>query len=108
MISSALYRFFGMVQIYSGGFFTTFDLDQLFRAGSQARAPTVLDRLQAGPAVISLMQSSCSQSRFKVAGLDLVIDLAQRVRCFELVFSDLGEALDRIETAFAEACRDGD
>jgi hypothetical protein len=57
-------------------------------------------RLETGPAVLSLMQASCSQSRFKEAGLDLVIDLARRTPCHQLRFSNLREAVDRIETAF--------
>ena len=45
MISSALYRFFGMVQISSIWLFTTLDLDQEFQTRSMARAGMVLTHL---------------------------------------------------------------
>lgn len=67
--------------------------------------PTRLERLRPGPAVLALMEASCSQRRFKVAGLDLVIDLARRVPCFRLYFSDLATAIDKIGRAFAAASR---
>jgi hypothetical protein len=61
---------------------------------------TDMRRLEAGPAVLALMQASCSQPRFKVAGLDFVIDLARRTPCYQLRFSDLWQAVERIEAAF--------
>jgi hypothetical protein len=67
-----------------------------FEAGSATR----MLRLGTGPAVLALMHASCSQRRFKAAGLDLVIDLARRLPCYELRFSKLWEAVDRIETVF--------
>jgi hypothetical protein len=65
----------------------------------QAGAPTEMRRLNTGRAVLALMQASCSQPRFKVDGLDFVIALARRVPCYELVFSDLGHAVEQIEIA---------
>jgi hypothetical protein len=65
-----------------------------------AASPTDLCRVPTGPAVLALMEASCSQPRFKEAGLDLVIDLARRIPCYELRFSNLWEAVERIETAF--------
>jgi len=67
--------------------------------------PTRLEELRPGPAVLALMEASCSQARFKVRGLDLVVDLARRLPCHRLVYSDLSAALDRIEEAFARASR---
>lgn len=69
----------------------------------QQRAATRIERIRPGPAVIALMESSCSQARFKVAGLDLIIDLARRLPCYRLVFSDLGEAVAEVENAFRQA-----
>ena len=68
-----------------------------FRTGE----PTRLERLRAGPAVMALMRSSCSQPRFKVEGLDFVIDLARRTPCYRLTYSDAREAASAIEDLFA-------
>ena len=67
-----------------------------FVPGAAAR----LERLVTGPAMLALMKASCSQPRFKVAGLDFVIDLARRIPCYHLVFSDPWEAASRIAAAF--------
>ncbi len=48
------------------------------------------------------MECYCSQRQFKVAGLDLVIDLARRLPCYRLVFSDLDDAIERIGDALGE------
>jgi len=68
----------------------------------ESGAVTELRRLTTGPAVLALMKSSCSQARFKVAGLDFVIELARRTPCYELRFSDLWRAIDLIEGVCAE------
>ena len=67
-----------------------------YRAG----APTQLERLKKGAALVALMQSSCSQPVHKVAGLDWVIALVERVPCYELHFSALEEALSTVIDAF--------
>ena len=63
-------------------------------------APTHLERLRAGPAVMALMESSCSQPRFKVKGLDFVIDLARRTPCYRLTYSNAREAAGTIKDLF--------
>jgi hypothetical protein len=63
-------------------------------------ARTRIERLRSGAALVALMQSSCSQPAHKAAGLDRVLALVRRVPCYELTFSDLGEALARLEATF--------
>jgi len=69
----------------------------------QAREPTRLERLGQGPALIALMEASCSQPRFKVVGLDFVISLVRLLPCFHLVYSDLVAAVELVDLAFTEA-----
>ena len=67
-----------------------------------------MDAPNCGPcALVALMQSSCSQVVHKVAGLDWVIALVQRVPCYELTFSDLGAALDCLEETFERHAGEG-
>jgi hypothetical protein len=72
----------------------------------QVLARTRMEPIRAGLAVIALMESSCSQPQFKVAGLDLVIDLALRLPCYRLDFSDLDAAVALIEDAFDRGCKE--
>jgi hypothetical protein len=58
--------------------------------------PTVLTSLRAGDAVVRLMDSSCSQGRLKVDGLDWVIEAVGRVPSYELAYSRLDEAVARV------------
>lgn len=67
-----------------------------FSAGAANR----MERLERGPALLALMEVSCSQHRFKVAGLDFVIDLVSRLPCYRLTFGHLVSAVDAIEEAF--------
>jgi len=68
-------------------------------------AATRLERLTPGSAVEVLVDAFCCLSRFKETGLDLLIDLARRVPCYLLPFSDLDSALDAIEDAFDRALK---
>jgi len=70
----------------------------------QGRAPTELRALRPAAAVMALYQASCSQPRWKLAGLDFVIDLATRVPCFELTYSDMHEAARAIDGTFRDVC----
>ena len=66
--------------------------------------PTRLHRLRPAAAVVALFEASCSQRRWKVAGLDLLIELATSVPCFELRYSDMHDAAAAIEKTFTEFC----
>ncbi len=63
-------------------------------------AETRIERQRRGPALMALLQSSCSQAVHKVAGLDWLIALLVRVPCYEVTFSDLGDVLPRLVDTF--------
>lgn len=66
---------------------------------------SLLERLPPGSSLAGLMETSCSQRRFKVAGMDFLLGIARKVPCYALTFSDLDWALDQIERLFTEATR---
>lgn len=70
-----------------------------FQAGVETRR----ERLRPGLAAMGLLESSCSQHRLKEAGLDFVLDLARRLPCYRLTYSDLGEAVTAVSELLAEA-----
>lgn len=67
---------------------------------------TELEPLRPGQTVMALMKTSCSQSRFKVTGFDFVMELARRLPCFRLRYSDAHEAAAVVEEAFANHAPD--
>ena len=67
-------------------------------------AATDLRPLRPAAAVMTLYEASCSQPRWKLAGLDFVIGLATSVPCFELTYSNMHDAARAIEKAFSEVC----
>ncbi len=60
--------------------------------------------LRPAAAVMGLYEASCSQPRWKVAGLDFLIELATSVPCFELTYSNMYDAARAIEKTFTEVC----
>ncbi len=62
-------------------------------------------RLRPGPAAMRLLEASCSQHRFKETGLDFVLDLAERLPCYELTYSDLDQAVAMVAALVAEVDR---
>ena len=70
-----------------------------------ATGETELAELRAGPAVLALMGSSCSQSRFKVAGLDWVLSLVKSVPRRSLVYSDVARASELLAREFPPEAR---
>lgn len=72
-----------------------------FLPGAQTR----IERMRPGPTVMALLEASCAQPRFKVRGIDLVIDLARRTPSFRLEYGDLETAVDAIERTFLSVSR---
>jgi hypothetical protein len=70
----------------------------------QETASADLRPVRPAAAVMALYEASCSQQRWKGAGLDFVIDLATRIPCFELAYSNMHDAARLIENKFAELC----
>jgi hypothetical protein len=60
------------------------------------------ERMTPGPAALALMGSFCSPPRMKAAGIDSVINIATRVPCYRLKFTNLNGALGAIERLFDE------
>ena len=75
--------------------------DQRRRPGRKGEAEN-LRPLRPAAAVMALYEASCSQPRWKEAGLDFVIDLATSVACFELTYSNMHAAAAAIEKTFSE------
>ncbi len=63
------------------------------------------ERLRPALAAMGLLESSCSQPRLKEAGLDFVLDLARRLPCYRLSYSDLNEAVTAVSELLAEVDR---
>lgn len=57
-------------------------------------AKTKLHEVSSGSALVSLIESSCSQKQYKTEGLDWALGFATRTPCRRLVFSSLEDALD--------------
>lgn len=70
----------------------------------RASVETDLRPLRKSDAVVALYEASCSQRRWKVAGLDYVIDLAERLPCFRLTYSNMRDAAQRIDQTVVELC----
>jgi hypothetical protein len=74
-------------------------------AAYQREGDPVLRKLRVGEATVALMESACSQRRFKVRGLDFVIGLARRVPTYRLRYSRLDEAVRSIQELLADPLR---
>lgn len=61
------------------------------------------ERLRPGLAAMGLLESSCSQQKLKEVGLDWVLDVAGRVPCYRLTYSNLDEAVSKVDGLLAEA-----
>lgn len=59
-------------------------------------------RLSPAEATLAFMAAYCSPPETKAAGIDRVIDMATRLPCYRLRFTDLSRALNAIESLFAE------
>ena len=68
-----------------------------FLAGSDTRR----QRLRPGRAAMGLLEASCSQGRHKEAGLDFVLDLARRLPCYRLTYSELDAAVAAVSELVA-------
>ncbi len=67
-------------------------------------AATDLQAIRPAAAAMALYEASCSQARWKVAGLDFVIDLAKSIPCFELTYSNMHDAAREIANTLAAVC----
>lgn len=70
-----------------------------FQWGSGMR----LVRMEPGRAVLTLIELSCSQRSFGVSGLDILLQIVTGAPCYDLTYSDVGEAAAQVEQVFEEA-----